>query len=368
MAIFRSIKTIAAVTLMSLALAGPVLAAAAGDDDDDDKHKPHIHSVGNKFKVNHDKREGALDSYVNPDTDDPAAQMKLLLQTAYSAEQRSVENQFVLNFGDRVRFENIMYRSGDILVPGHVFSPKNPVAGKRYPAIVLVHGGFHETLDYWQFPMIAELVERGYVVIFPEYRGSRGFGADFYDNDYGVTDTADVLAAADYIAARPTIDPERMAIVGESRGGMVTLLAIEHAPKRFKVAVDIVGLTDFLAYMAYKPDYRRREVARTSSSFGGELPDKNLPAYMAVSPINAVDKIETPLLVMASTGDKIAPLSLHTGRLLDALKARNKVFESKIYDMAPGGHIMMHGDTPERRDAMARLLAWVDHYIGPGAK
>lgn len=364
MALLRSLKTIAAVSMLSLAFAGPAL---AGDDDDDDR-KPRVHSAGNKHRVNQDKREGALDSYVNPDTDDPAAQMKLLLQQVYSAEQRAVENQFVLNFGDRVRFENIFYRSGDLLVPGHVFSPKNPIPGKRYPAVVLVHGGFHETLDYWQFPMIAELVDRGYVVIFPEYRGSRGFGADYYDNDYGVTDTADVLAAANYIATRPTVDPDRLAIVGESRGGMVTLLAIEQAPKRFKAAVDIVGLTDFVAYMAYKPEYRRREVARTSPSFGGELPDKNLPAYMAVSPINAVDKIETPLLIMASTGDKIAPLTLHTGRLLDALKARGKVYAAKIYDNAPGGHVMMHGDTPERRDAMNRLLAWLERYLGSAAK
>jgi dipeptidyl aminopeptidase/acylaminoacyl peptidase len=104
-------------------------------------------------------------------------------------------------------------------------------------------------------------------------------------------------------------------------------------------------------------------VAKESASFGGKLPNENLAAYMAVSPINGVDKIETPLLVMASTGDKIAPITLHTGRLLDALKARGKRFESHIYDNAPGGHIFMHGDQPQRDEAYARIYAWLEKYV-----
>jgi dipeptidyl aminopeptidase/acylaminoacyl peptidase len=232
----------------------------------------------------------------------------------------------------------------------------------------MVHGGFHERLDAAWFQLIDALVAENYVVIFPEYRGSRGYGPEIYDNDYGVTDTADVLASADFIARQPFVDPARLGIYGESRGGMVSLLALEHQPQRFKVAVDVVGLTDFVAYMAYKPEYRRREVAEESASFEKKLPDTNLPAYINVSPINFVDKIETPLLVLATKGDKVAPLTLHTGRLLDALKARGKVFDSKIYEAAPGGHIFMRGQSPERDDATARILAWYRRYFGGEAK
>ena len=117
--------------------------------------------------------------------------------------------------------------------------------------------------------------------------------------------------------------------------------------------------------MAYKPEYRRKEVAKESPSFKGKLPDENLPAYMEVSPINHVDKIVTPLLVLATRGDKIAPLDLHTGRLLDVLKAKGKVFESKIYDNAPGGHIFMDGDTPEQRDALQRSFDFLGRYLKP---
>ncbi|MDB5707199.1 MAG: hypothetical protein JWN66_4315 [Sphingomonas bacterium] len=310
-------------------------------------------------------KEGALTSYINLDATDAESKLEVIQHEVFAEQQQSVRLEFMLKHGATTNMEFVQYPSGHELVPGYVFTPVGMPETERRPAVILVHGGFHERFNVEWFPLIVNLVKRGYVVVFPEYHGSRGYGANLYRNDYGVSDTADVLAAADYIARKPFVDPNRLGIVGESRGGMVTLLAIEQQPTRFKAAVDVVGLTDFVAYMAYKPDYRRKEVAKESSSFGGKLPNENLAAYMAVSPINAVDKIQSPLLVMASTGDEIAPISLHTGRLLDALKARGKLFDAKIYDNAPGGHIFMHGDQPERDDAYARIYAWLDKYMRP---
>lgn len=308
-------------------------------------------------------QDGPLTKYINLDASDASTKLEVIEQEVFAAEQQNVRTEFLLEHGDTVHMDFVQYPSGDELIPGYVFTPKTMAAGQRHPMVVLVHGGFHERLNVEWFPLITQLVQRGYVVAFPEYRGSRGYGENLYRNDYGATDTADVLAIADYLGKKPFADPSRAAIVGESRGGMVTLLAIEKAPHKFKAVVDVVGLTDFVAYMAYKPEYRREEVARESASFGGKLPNENLAAYMAASPINGVDKIETPLLVMATTGDKIAPLTLHTGRLLDALKARGKRFESHIYDNAPGGHIFMHGDQWERDDAYARIFAWLQTYL-----
>lgn len=323
--------------------------------------------AANEFGRTQDKREGALDSFVNPDTDDAAALLKLLQQELYVNQQLLIENQFRLDYGDRIQLKTVRINSGGELIPAHVFTPRQTPAGRRLPAVVMVHGGFHERLDTPWFHLIDSLVSQGHVVIFPEYRGSRGYGDAIYQNDYGVTDVADVVAAGRYIAAQPYVDPTRLGILGESRGGMVTLLAIEREPKLFRAAVDIVGLTDFVAYMSYKPDYRRKEVAETNPSFGGKLPNENLPAYMNVSPINFVDKIEAPLLVIATTGDKIVPYSLHTGRLLDALKAKGKIHEAKIYEDAPGGHVFMRAETPERDDAVRRVIDWFGRYLKGGS-
>jgi dipeptidyl aminopeptidase/acylaminoacyl peptidase len=302
-----------------------------------------------------------------PDTDPKAVTDRLeqIQQEVYVSQQKDVMLQFVLQEQVKVHMDFVYYPSGHDLIPGYIFTPTAMAAGKKYPAVVMLHGGFHERFNVEWFPLIENLVGRGYVVMFPEYHASRGYGPEIFAEEYGRSDTADVLAAGHYIGTKPFVDPARVAILGESRGGMVTLLAIEHEPKLFAAAVDVVGLTDFVAYMSYKPDYRRREVANEGKGFDGKLPNDNLKAYMDVSPINFVDNIESPLLVLATTGDEIAPLQLHTGRLIDALKARGKVFDSHIYDNAPGGHIFLHGDTPEKWDAYGRIDAWLDKYLKP---
>lgn len=319
-----------------------------------------------KDKKDHDDNaEGKLSTHINLDADDADTKLDILIHTLYAQEQRTIALQFRAEYGDRVDMKQVYFPTdNNSLIPGYIFTPRNLDPTKRHPAIVLVHGGFHERFNIEWFRFIDEAVAKGYVLIFPEYRGSRGYGDSHFKNEYGNTDVADVLAAANYFSAKEFVDSQRMGIYGTSRGGMVTLLAIEKQPQLFKAAIDVVGLTDFVAYMAYKPDYRRKEVA-ASETFGGKLPHENLAAYMAASPINNVDAIQTPLLVLATTGDQIAPVTLHTGRLLDALKARNKVFESHIYDNAPGGHVFTHGDTEEQRDAHRRMFDFFGRYLNP---
>ncbi len=309
--------------------------------------------------------EGTLSDYanLNRESKDATAQLKGLMQEVFVVQNLESENQFRLEYGDRVTLKTINFSSSGNLVPGHIFTPKSMTRGHRYPTIVLVHGGFHGQLEPVWFELIDTLVAQGYVVFFPEYRGSRGYGAPIYENDYGVTDVADTLAGADYIANLPYVDPGRLAIVGESRGGGVAMAAIEQHPKKFKVAVDIVGLVDFVAYMAYKPEWRREQIAQESKSFKGQLPDKNLVQYINVSPINFVEKIETPVLFIATKGDTSVPVALNTERFIELMKAYGKVHDSKIYDAAPGGHEMMRGQTPERTDATARIVAWLAKYL-----
>ena len=303
-----------------------------------------------------------------PDTDpkDVTDRLEQIQQEVYVSQQKDVMLQFLLQEQGKVHCDFVYYSSGHDLIPGYIFTPPQMPAGRKYPAMVMLHGGFHERFNVEWFPLIENLIARGYIVIFPEYHASRGYGPEIFAEEYGRSDTVDVLAAGHYIGTKPFVDPNRVGIIGESRGGMVTLLAIEHEPKLFKVAVDVVGLTDFVAYMSYKPQYRRDEVAKEGKGFDGKLPNENLQAYMDVSPINFVDKIETPLLVLATTGDEIAPLQLHTGRLVDALKARGKVFDSHIYDNASGGHVFLHGDTPEKWDAYDRIDAWLAKYLPAG--
>jgi len=311
------------------------------------------------------RREGALQRFVDMDTKDVQARLELLQQHLYIVERQLTVLTFMQRHGDRVRIEPVNFANVDYdLTPGYVFEPVQREPGKQYPGLVIIHGGYHWSLDQEFFPLFARAVDEGYVVIFPEYRGSSGYGSEHYNAlNYGGKEVDDVLSAASYLASRDYVDASRMGIYGRSKGGMLALLAIQKQPRLFKAAVDVVGLADFVAYMSYKPDYRRRDVAR-QPNFGG-LPNENLPAYIDVSPITHVDKIETPLLVLATGYDRTVPVELHTQRLIDALQARGKTFEYKIYDHAPGGHGYSHGDTPEGRDSRNRVFAFLKKYLKP---
>ena len=311
-------------------------------------------------------QEGDLATFANRDTKDVQQRLELLTHTLYSQQQQIITLLFRQEHGDRVRMRYASIPARDrTLVPAWVFTPVKMDSGRRYPAVVMVHGGFHEHFDERWFKKVDTAIAQGYVVIFPEYRGSRGYGAQIYKSDYGTLDTSDVIDASKWFAQQPFVDAGRMAIFGQSRGGMITLLAIQKEPKLYRAAVDLVGLADFVAFMAYKPEWRRVETARENKSFQGKTPDENLPAYMAVSPIFHVDKIETPLFVVATTGDTIAPWELHSGRLIDALKARGKVHETKIYENAAGGHTFTDGDTEEARDALRRIFEFIGKYLKP---
>ena len=226
-----------------------------------------------------------------------------------------------------------------------------------------MHGGFHYSLDDEFFGFIERFVREGYVVIFPEYRGSRGYGEERYDaQEYGGADIDDVLSAAEHLAeASRTSNRRTLGIVGRSRGGMVTLLAIERQPKRFKAAVDVVGLADFLMYMAYKPEYRRQEVAKEPHF--GACRSTTCEEYIDVSPVNHVAKIETPLLVHATTYDPHRPPPAAYRTAGRALKAHGKEHEYKLYERAPGGHGYSDGDTPEARDSLDRIVDFLAKHL-----
>jgi dipeptidyl aminopeptidase/acylaminoacyl peptidase len=312
-------------------------------------------------------KEGTLTNFLKSDATDTTTLLQAMQQVQYAQRADNTHLLFLQLYGNRVRMERTFYpanTSDHEMIPCNLFTPADMKPGTKRPGLIIVHGGLHESLDWRFFRLVVEAVEHGYAVIFPEYHGSMGYGDAIYNNTYGVTDVADVLAAADYLATKDYVDPARIGILGHSRGGMVTLLCLEQKPKRFQAAVEICALCDFIGYMAYKPETRRAEIAR-EAHFGGKLPDKNLPAYLDISPINFVEKIESPLMAIATSGDKIVPLQLNTGRLVELLKAHGKTFDSKIYDNAPGGHVFLFGDSPETADAFKRSFEWLGRYLKP---
>jgi len=313
--------------------------------------------------------EDSLAGHISYNPANQKEQLTLLIQEMYKIKTEATVTSFRLEYGDRVAMRRVLYPAntkGHEAIPGYVFTPRSMAAGKKFPALILLHGGDHTQFQEDFFPWVAEAVERGYIVMFPEYRGSSGYGDAIYENDYGTTDFADVEAAINYLTGLDAVDSTRLGIIGHSRGGMLALRALEEEPKRFAAGVDLAALTDMVAFMAYKEQARREDIA-SQKSFGGKLPGKNLSAYIAISPAFHVEKIETPLLVLSTTHDTNVPFELGNKRLIESLKAYGKTFESHIYEGAPGSHGFPFVDSPDGRDCHRRTWEFLAKYLHPQA-
>ena len=162
---------------------------------------------------------------------------------------------------DKVRFTSKPERNENptgqgagnpMIIPAYVFTPKN-LHGKA-ALIVLIHGGVHGDFNTFYTHIVRELIDQGYVIIAPEYRGSTGYGGDFYQQiDYGGAEVDDVKAARDWAVENlSSIDPKRIGIMGWSHGGYQTLMNIFKFPDAYQVAYAGVPVSDLVARMGYK--------------------------------------------------------------------------------------------------------------------
>lgn len=192
-------------------------------------------------------------------------------------------------------------------IPGFYYKPPARFQGKR-PVVVIVHGGpegqsqtgFIARNNYY-------LNELGVALLYPNVRGSTGYGKTYVRIDNGVQRedaVKDLGAALDWIATRPELDPERVMIMGGSYGGYMTLAASVHFADRIRCAVDIVGISNFVTFLenteAYRRDLRRVE-------YGDERDPEIRKKLLEISPLTRADQIKKPLFVIQGKNDPRVP-------------------------------------------------------------
>jgi dipeptidyl aminopeptidase/acylaminoacyl peptidase len=252
--------------------------------------------------------------------------------------------------------EEITFRSADgTSIDGFLVRPVDAVAGRRYPAILRIHGGpvaqyMHEFMEDWQV-----FAANGYAVIAANPRGSSGRGFDFARAiyaDWGVKDTADVLAAVDHVVKMGVADPGRLGLGGHSYGGILTDQVIARDP-RFKAAVSSAGAANFLG--TWGVDMYIREYTEELG-----LPWRDREAYERVSfPFFHADRIRTATLFICHELDDNVPC-VGSMQMYQALSALGVPTQLVIY---PGEH---HGLTIPSyiKDKMQRTLDWYGLYLG----
>jgi dipeptidyl aminopeptidase/acylaminoacyl peptidase len=222
-------------------------------------------------------------------------------------------------------------------VPAWLFVPPNLDRSKRHAAIVWIHpDGVNMNYDGWHpdrneavyYEFHQYLLQQGYVVIAPDYRGSIGYGRDWRNDvymDVGGNDAKDARLAATYLKTLGYVDPARIGVWGLSYGGFFTLLAITQEPTWFRAAVDVAGVSDYALY--YEDPYHG---GWTTSRIG--TPEEHPDVYAKAAPMSHVDQIIHPLLVLHGTADVNVPF-LHSVMLMDhVLKAgKGNLVEFMVY-------------------------------------
>jgi dipeptidyl aminopeptidase/acylaminoacyl peptidase len=205
------------------------------------------------------------------------------------------------------------------MISGFLYKPAPKFTGKR-PVLVMIHGGpegqsqptFLGRTNYY-------LNEMGIAVIVPNVRGSTGYGKTFtlLDNGFKRDDSyKDINALFDWIAARPDLDADRIAVTGGSYGGHMTLAVSTFYSDRIRCSVDIVGMSNLVTFLEHTEAYRR-DLRRVE--YGDERDPKMREYLEKIAPMNNIDKIKKPMFVIAGKNDPRVPVS-ESQQIADALK------------------------------------------------
>jgi len=220
-------------------------------------------------------------------------------------------------------------RDGKWTISALAYVPNNIQRNGKFPAIVYIHGGpAVQTVNSFN-RFIQYIVNQGYVVIAPNYRGSTGYGKEFTDanrGDAGGGELHDVLDAADWIKKSGFVDPKKLIVMGGSYGGYLSMMAVTKAPDMWAAGVPIVPFVNWATEIANEDPLLREYDLATMGD-----PVKNKALYDDRSPINFVDQIKAPLLLLAGGNDPRCPKE-EAQQVADAVKKRGGKAQIKIYE------------------------------------
>ncbi len=270
------------------------------------------------------------------------------------------------------RREVVRWKSGDgATVEGVLLKPADFDAKKKYPLLVVIHGGptgvDQPVVNPDRYYPVEQFVAKGALVLRPNYRGSAGYGGAFRAlnvRNLGVGDYADVISGVDYLISQGFVDKDRVGSMGWSEGGYISAF-ITASSDRFKAVSVGAGISDWMTY------YVNTDITPFTRQYLKATPWDDPEIYRKTSPITYIAKAKTPTLIQQGDRDKRVPVP-------DSFELRQALEDKGV----PVKMVLYHGfghpiDKPkEQRAVMEENLHWFGHYIwdepfvegvGPGA-
>ena len=265
------------------------------------------------------------------------------------------------DFAPQVSAKSISWTSDAFNVQGWLLSPLNLEAGKKYPMVVVVHGGpaaaatpRFVSQGEEANPMLRELTAKGDFVFMPNPRGSFGQGSAFSGanrRDFGGGDWRDILVGIDAVEKAAPVDGQRLGLMGHSYGGFMTMWGVTHS-QRFKAAVAGAGIANWISY------YGQNGIDQWMIPFFGASAYDDPAIYRAASPIESIKSARTPTLIYVGERDVECPPA-QSSEFWHGLKAMGTPTALVIYDGE--GHSLRK--PANQRDLRARTLAWFERYL-----
>ena len=326
--------------------------------------------------------QGVMDStrarqlYVS---NDPKDLPRSNFAAAITAKLRT-DSIYAARFTGIADFSKVTYKStaDGMEIPAYLFAPLNKRGAKGHAAMVWVHGGVHGNWGESMLPFVKEAVQRGYVVITPDYRGSTGHGEALHMAiDYGGNEVDDVLSALDYLKTLPYVDMDRVGMMGWSHGGFISILNATKPETPLKAVAAIVPVTNLIFRLSYKGPGYQRDYAAESTIRG--LPFEKPAEYVKRSPLYHVENLNIPMLVHVSTND-LDVNYVEDQQIVWKLRAlKPDLAETKIYVDPPGwgssvGHAFSRRvdpvtlervDSPDQIDSWDRTWAFFNWWLRP---
>jgi dipeptidyl aminopeptidase/acylaminoacyl peptidase len=247
-------------------------------------------------------------------------------------------------------------RDGKWTISAFLYIPYNMARNGQNAAIVYIHGGpTSQTVNSFnRFVQFA--ANQGYMVLAPNYRGSTGYGKEFQQAnlfDMGGGDLQDVLAGVDWIKQTGHLDPKKIAVMGGSYGGYLSMMAVTKAPEVWAAGVPIVPFVNWFTEIENEDPVLQQSDLATM----GDIV-KNKALYEDRSPINFINQIKAPLLLLAGGHDPRCPKS-ETQQVVEAIKKRGGTVDSKVYENEGHGFARVENQIDAYKRVADFLLAHV---------
>ena len=269
------------------------------------------------------------------------------------------------HFNDAVRpnwgrSESLNWKNESFNVQGWLTLPKDYDPARKYPLIVIVHGGPGAAEGSrwagWGSLGASSFSVLGYFVLQPNPRGSFGQGEAFTQanvKDFGYGDLQDILAGVDAVEARYPIDSQRVGLTGWSYGGFMTMFAVTQT-HRFRAAVAGAGISDWLSY------YGENSIDQWMIPYFGATVYDDPGVYAKSSAITYIKQATTPTLVVVGDRDGECPAP-QSYEFWHALRDLHVPTQLVVYPNEGHGFV----DPVHRRDVIIRALEWFAHYMPP---